>query len=104
MKNVYNFFITMLLCAATVSAHAQSWLLTGNAGTNPSTRFIGTTDNKAFVFKTNNTERMRIQATGQIGLKANLNIDSGFALYMSNHRALIVDSIRANTYLGNGIS
>jgi hypothetical protein len=103
MKNTNTFFIMILLLAAAVSANAQSWLLTGNAGTNPGTKFIGTTDNKALVFKTNNTERMRIQAGGQIGIKGNLNIDSGFALLMSNHRALVVDSIRGSTYLGNGI-
>jgi hypothetical protein len=104
MKNTNTFFIMMLLLAATVSANAQSWTITGNSATNPQTNFIGTKDNKALVFKTNNTEHMRIQATGQIGIKGNLNIDSGFALLMSNHRALIVDSLRGNTYLGNGIS
>jgi hypothetical protein len=45
-----------------------SWNITGNSATNPSTNFIGTTDNKAFVFKTNNKEQMRILATGQIGI------------------------------------
>ena len=29
------------------------WLLSGNAGTNPPTQFIGTTDAKSLVFKTN---------------------------------------------------
>jgi Chaperone of endosialidase len=31
-----------------------TWIMTGNAGTNPDSNFIGTTDNKALVFKTNN--------------------------------------------------
>jgi hypothetical protein len=39
---------------------AQSWSLAGNAGTDPATNFIGTTDNKDIVFKTNNAERFRI--------------------------------------------
>jgi hypothetical protein len=103
MKNTNIFFTMMLLLAATVSANAQSWTIIGNSATNPQTNFIGTKDNKALIFKTNNTERMRIQATGQIGIKNNINIDSGFALYMSNHRVLSVDSVRGNTYLGNGI-
>ena len=34
--------------------YAQSWLLTGNAGTNPSTNFVGTKDGKALAFRTNN--------------------------------------------------
>jgi hypothetical protein len=42
-----------------------AWLTTGNAGTNPTNNFIGTTDNQAFVFRTNNTERMRLLANGQ---------------------------------------
>lgn len=39
---------------------SQSWSLQGNAGTNPATNFIGTTDNKELVFKTNNEERFKI--------------------------------------------
>ncbi|WP_370901490.1 cell wall anchor protein [Chryseobacterium gossypii] len=39
---------------------AQSWNLAGNPGTTPTDNFIGTTDDKELVFKTNNTERMRI--------------------------------------------
>ncbi len=40
-----------------------SWAVDGNAGTNPSTNFIGTTDNQDMVFRTNNTESMRIEAS-----------------------------------------
>ncbi len=36
------------------------WSITGNSGTTPASNFIGTTDAKDFVAKTNNTERMRI--------------------------------------------
>ena len=32
-----------------------AWLLGGNAGTNPPTNFIGTSDNQALIFKINNT-------------------------------------------------
>ena len=38
----------------------QVWLLGGNAGTNPSTQFVGTNDNKDLVFKVNNIESGRI--------------------------------------------
>src|SRR5215831_1694395 len=103
MKYSYIFFMMMLLCAVAVSTNAQSWSIAGNSATNPSTNFIGTTDNKAFVFKTNNKEQMRILAAGQIGIgvknplqklhvNGNINIDSGFAFYMENHRILSVDS------------
>ncbi|MCB9217539.1 MAG: hypothetical protein H6616_16835 [Ignavibacteria bacterium] len=36
------------------------WLLLGNSGTNPTTNFLGTTDNQALVFRTNNIERARV--------------------------------------------
>jgi len=92
-------------CFMHAAIYAQTdWHISGNNNTSPSTNFLGTTDNKAFAFRTNNTERMRIQANGQIGIKNNINIDSGFALYMANHRVLSTDSLRGNTYLGNGIS
>jgi hypothetical protein len=49
-----------------------AWLIGGNVGTNPGTDFIGTKDNKDFVFKTNadvgGNERMRILANGNIGI------------------------------------
>lgn len=47
---------------------ANSWKLTGNAGTNPATNFIGTTDNQRLVFRTNNTERMTILSNANIGM------------------------------------
>lgn len=53
--------------ASTLGA-ATGWALTGNAGTNPGTNFLGTTDNKRLVFKTNNAERMTILPTGQVGV------------------------------------
>jgi hypothetical protein len=45
-----------------------AWLLTGNAGTTPGTNFIGTTDAKDVVFKTNNAEIMRITSGGYVGI------------------------------------
>ncbi len=44
------------------------WSLYGNASTDSTNNFIGTTDAQPVVFKTNNTERMRINSTGQIGI------------------------------------
>lgn len=46
----------------------DAWLLTGNAGTSPAQNFLGTKDNADLVIRTNNTERMRITASGQIGV------------------------------------
>jgi len=41
----------------------QAWLLGGNTGTDPSTQFIGTTDNNDLVFKVNNTQAGRINTS-----------------------------------------
>jgi hypothetical protein len=44
------------------------WGLTGNAGTNPATNFIGTTDAQPLVFSANNDEKMRILPNGFVGI------------------------------------
>lgn len=50
---------------------STGWSLTGDAGTNPATNFLGTTDNQDFVITTNNTERVRVQADGDVGVGQN---------------------------------
>jgi hypothetical protein len=42
------------------------WLLNGNAGTNPGTNFLGTTDYTSLVFRTDNTERARFSESGNM--------------------------------------
>jgi hypothetical protein len=44
----------------------NDWTILGNAGTNPTVNFIGTTDNQSFVLRTNNLERMRVLNNGQV--------------------------------------
>jgi len=43
---------------------AQSWLLKGNRRSDPPGDFLGTTDNRDLVFKTNDTARVEIDETG----------------------------------------
>ena len=50
------------------SGALNAWSLTGNAGTNTATNFIGTTDAQDWVVKSNNLERMRVLANGNIGI------------------------------------
>lgn len=50
---------------------SDDWTLTGNAGTNPATNFIGTTDAQDFVVRTNNTEKMRVESGGDVGIGLN---------------------------------
>lgn len=70
---------------------SSGWGLTGNAGTTPGTNFIGTTDNKDFVVKVNNQERLRIDAT------------YGDVLTNSSFRAYgTITSVQATSDSGNG--
>jgi hypothetical protein len=50
------------------SVSDQAWMLTGNSGTDPSTNFIGTTDAQDLVFRTSDTEAMRILSDGNVGI------------------------------------
>ncbi|MEO8150272.1 MAG: tail fiber domain-containing protein [Bacteroidia bacterium] len=71
MKNSTSKKLYALLIIAVLditSASAQSWNLTGNAGTNTSTNFIGTTDAKSFKVRTNNSVRMTITSAGKFGI------------------------------------
>lgn len=47
------------------AAAISGWSLTGNAGTSTG-NFIGTTDAKNLVFKTNSAESLRITSSGSI--------------------------------------
>jgi hypothetical protein len=55
-----------------LSSFAGDWKLLGNAGTNPVSNFLGTTDNQDLVLRTNNTERLRILGNnGFVGIGTN---------------------------------
>ncbi len=51
------------------SGQQNGWATTGNEGTNATNNFLGTIDNQDLVVRTNNSERMRIMNTGNIGIK-----------------------------------
>lgn len=46
----------------------SGWNLSGNSGTTPDSQFLGTTDGQPLVVKTNNTERVRVSASGYLGI------------------------------------
>lgn len=48
---------------------AAAWSLTGNAATNPSTNFLGTTDNQPLRIRTNDSLWMELGVTGILGLR-----------------------------------
>ena len=64
-----------------------SWFLNGNAGTNPVTNFMGTTDAQPLIVKTNNVERMRVLSMGNIGIGTN-SPDTKLHVVVGNSGAL----------------
>jgi hypothetical protein len=54
------------------------WNLTGNAGTNPATQFIGTTDNQAFELRVNNLRALRIEPRATFGFNRSPNVVLGY--------------------------
>ena len=73
---------------------SSGWSLTGNAGTTAGTNFIGTTDNVAWVIKTNNAERMRVLGTGEMGMgttspNTTLDISGDLAIREYNYATAI---------------
>lgn len=66
------------------------WLLAGNAGTNPATQFIGTTDGVGLAFRTNNIEAMRIHSNGAIGLGISLPNPSSILDMTSTTKGVLV--------------
>lgn len=59
--------VILAVCIANTT-FGQNWSLTGNAGTDPATNFIGTTDNKTFKIKTNNQTRINVISSGKVGI------------------------------------
>ena len=53
---------------ADLSEASSNWSLSGNSGTNPATNFLGTVDGQPLVMRTDNAERMRIDASGNVGI------------------------------------
>jgi hypothetical protein len=68
MKKLLLLLMTGGLMMLSTKTNAQNWSLTGNAGTNPATDYIGTSDAKALKIKTNNQVRMYIKQNGDVGI------------------------------------
>ena len=68
MKKIFLFLLVGGTLSLYQNVQAQDWSLSGNAGTNPATDYIGTSDNKVLKIKTNNQVRMYIKGNGDIGV------------------------------------
>ena len=49
----------------------MAWDLTGNAHTNPTIDFVGTTDSEPLVIRTGKAERLRVGTNGFVGIGTN---------------------------------
>ncbi|WP_343670659.1 hypothetical protein [Chitinophaga sp.] len=54
---------------ASAADAAANWGLTGNAGTNPTTNYVGTSDAQKLSIRANATEAISVQTDGQVQLK-----------------------------------
>lgn len=78
-----------------LSSLSNDWKLTGNTGTNPTTNFIGTTDNQDFSIRTNNTEKVRITAKGQI------ETTQAQSVWIGNQAGENISTGTRNTFVGH---
>jgi hypothetical protein len=46
----------------------SGWSLTGDAATNPATNYLGTSDAQDLIIATNNTEKIRVNTSGNVGI------------------------------------
>jgi hypothetical protein len=83
-----------------------TWATNGNANTAPPTDFLGTPDNRPLVIKTSNAERVRIDASGRVGVGTS---SPGHSLHLALANGLRIeggtDASDANDYFsfgGNG--
>ena len=62
---------------------SDDWKQGGNANTDPNTQYLGTSDNKDVVFKSNGTERLRLLGSGNVKLPSLAN-NEGYSLVVSD--------------------
>ena len=84
---------------------AYAWGLSGNTGTTAGTNFLGTTDARDLVVKTNNAESMRVTSAGNVALgatSANTKLDVNGAIALREGTVLTLSNgTNNNVAIGN---
>jgi len=68
LKTFYYYNGTQWLPILSISGGSAGWVTLGNAGTAPSTNFLGTTDANDLVYRTNNVEGMRLTSGSNLAV------------------------------------
>jgi len=90
-----SLFIAIVLIAQT-TVNAQ-WSLTGNAGTNPATNFIGTTDDQALSLMTSGVVQMTLSKNGNLGIgDTTPDLTNAISIKKDNWRSLNINLQNTN--------
>jgi len=73
------------------------WLVLGNSGTNASTNFIGTLDSVDWVIRTNNAERLRAYANGNVALTNGNGKAEEFRFYQPSGMGSLFSGFKASS-------
>jgi hypothetical protein len=94
-------FATSASFASTASISLNSWNLTGNAGTDTGSNFIGTTDNQDVVFRRNNVIFFRNRIATNRSNRTELFLPSGIDLTFARSDGFLL-GINSNSTVGYG--
>lgn len=87
--------------AILLAPEREDWTMNGNTGTNPTTQYIGTSDNKDLVFKRMNVETMRFDTSGTSFEKL-LTAKGGIALNADQTFKISYDNTGTETTVSYG--
>lgn len=94
-------FFACVYMIVSIAGIAQNWTTTGNS-TLDTTNFLGNADSVALVFRTNNTERFRIAANGNMSLGATSD-GGGYKLYVNGSLRTTANILVNNISIGSGV-